>query len=293
MPVRPGVGTGAAIGQTPVMVRPSTLVLFTRDVPSRRDLRDAAGRRGLVVVEPDPTPEAVAALAGPGVAFRAPGGLLAQAMAAGAPIRLFGPTPTWFVGLGEEITGRRWRRVTADGARGMLRDGPAFIKLADAKSRLIPARRYPDVAAFDATMSAAGAPGVQLLATHGWLDIDSEYRVFTRGREVLTVSAYRVQDEPWGPLLHTHRASFHAEAGRHVARVLADRAADDVPPAAVLDVARLGDGRLVVLEANQCWGSGLYGCDPDAALTAVLAANADRPDDRWLWRPDPAAVPTR
>ena len=103
---------------------------------------------------------------------------------------------------------------------------------------------------------------------------------------MLTVSPYRVLDEPWSPLLHTSRASFHREAGAFAADVLADLSDDDVPPAAVLDVARLTSGRFAILEANQAWGSGLYGCDPDEALSAILAANAPR-DERWRWHPDP------
>jgi hypothetical protein len=273
------------------MEEPRTLVLYARDELSRTGLRAAAVRRGLTVVEPGPTAAELAAAAAAGSPVRAPGGLVAQAIGLGAPIRLSGPTPEWFVGLGAAVTGRTWRRVTPAAAREMLVTGPVFAKLADAKSPLVPARRYHGVAEFDAVMTAAGNLPFDLLATRGWWEIDSEYRVFTAGREVLTASAYRVQDEPWGPLLHTHRASFHAEAADHIAGLLAGLAPETVPPAAVLDVARLADGRLVVLEANQAWGSGLYGCDPDAVLAAVLAANDPGVHQRWRWRPDPAAVP--
>jgi hypothetical protein len=48
---------------------------------------------------------------------------------------------------------------------------------------------------------------------------------------------------------------------------------------------------LILLEANQCWCSGHYGCDPHAALDAILTANAAGHDARWLWRPDQAATP--
>ena len=162
---------------------------------------------------------------------------------------------------------------------------------AEAKRSDVPARRYADAAAFDTVMGPLrNIEKLELLATTAWFDIDSEYRVFTRGRDVLTTSPYWVQDEPWTPLLYTHRASFHLEAAQWVRDFLHHLSNDDVPPAAVLDVARLVDGRLVLLEANQCWGSGLYGCDPHAALDAVLAANTTGHDERWLWRPDPAAA---
>jgi hypothetical protein len=271
------------------MAPADAVALFARNDLTRQGLRDAAERRGLAVIDLDPRPESVAHAAGPGVAFRAPGGLMALAIERGTTVRLFGPTAEWFVSLGPEITGRSWQQVGPAAARAMLDAGPVFVKLADAKRRDMPARRYRSVGAFDAVINAAGLPEhVQLLATTGWFDVDSEYRVFTQGRAVLTTSAYWVQDEPWSPLLHSHRASFHSEAARYAEEVLADLADADLPPAAVLDVARLTDGRFFVLEANQSWGSGLYGCDPRAALDAVLAANASH-DDRWLWRPDAAA----
>ena len=40
----------------------------------------------------------------------------------------------------------------------------------------------------------------------------------------------------------------------------------------------------MLLEVNTSWGSGLYGCDPQAALVSVLAANASA-DARWAWPP--------
>jgi hypothetical protein len=266
------------------------VALFARNDLTRQGLRAAAEARGLAVINLSPDPDSVVRAARSGVAFRAPGGLMASALERGATVRLSGPTAQWFVSLGADITGRLWRLVTPAGARAMLDAGAVFVKLADAKLRDLPARRYRDVGAFDAVFEiGAYSDQLQLLATTGWLDIDSEYRVFTRDRSVLTASPYRVQDEPWGPLLYTHRASFHTQAADYIAQVLADLADADVPPAAVLDVARLSKGRLVVLEANQSWGSGLYGCNPHAALDAVLAANAPH-HDRWLWRPDPTAI---
>ena len=267
------------------------LALFARNDLARRGLHDAALRRNLRVIPLGSDSESLVQTAVPGVAFRAPGGLVAQAQRLGAPIRLFGPTADWFVSLGALITGRPWSRVTPSEARTMLTSGPAFIKLADMKRQEMPARRYADVATFDGVVKTLGAgEQLDLLATTGWFDIDSEYRVFTLGPDVLTGSPYWVQDEPWTPLLYTHRASFHREAAQWAREVLQGLSDDDVPPAAVLDVARLVDGRLVLLEANQCWGAGLYGCDPHAALDAVLAANSGGHDERWLWRPDPAAA---
>jgi hypothetical protein len=196
------------------------------------------------------------------------------------------------VGLDAQLTGRQWQLCTPAQARLLLAEAPTFVKLADGKRSEFPATRFASVEALDRTLATfADSEHLELLATTGWLSIDSEYRLFTVAREVVALSPYRVQDDPWSPLLRTHRASFHEEAGRWVETFLTSLPEGRVPPAAVLDVARLTDGRFVLLEVNQCWGAGLYGCDPAGALSAVLAANipdASGAHDRWRWRPDPS-----
>src|ERR1700712_3528445 len=145
------------------------LALFARNELTRTGLHDAAVRRELTVIPLGSDPESVLQASASGVAFRAPGGLIAQAQRLGTTIRLFGPTAEWFVSLGAPITGRSWSRVNPPGARAMLRSRPAFIKLADAKRRDVPARRYADVAAFDMIMGLLGnAEQLELLATTGW-----------------------------------------------------------------------------------------------------------------------------
>lgn len=265
----------------------TTVALFARNDDTRVALAGAVQRRGLELIELTADPQSLIDAIAPGVAVRVPGGLAAAALRAGAPLYLHGPTPEWFAGMDPAI-GRRWQLVDADGAHALLDNGSAFVKLADAKHQLFPAARFVDPAAFEAALSRLGAGrGVQLIVTTEWWDIESEYRVFTAGRSALTVTPYRVLDEPWSPLLRTSRASFHREAKTFAAEVLAGLSDEDVPPAAVLDVARLTSGRLAILEANQAWGSGLYGCDPDQALVAILAANMPS-DDRWRWHPDPS-----
>lgn len=264
----------------------TAVALFARNDDTRSALAGAVRRRGLELIELTAESKSLVDAVAPGVAVRVPGGLAAAALRGGAPLELHGPTPEWFANLDPAI-GRRWQLVDADGVHAVLDHGPAFIKLADAKHPLFPAARFTDPAAFEIAMTRLGAGrGVQLLVTTQWWSIDSEYRIFTAGRTVLTVSPYRVLDEPWSPLLHTSRASFHREARDFVADMLAGLTDDDLPPAAVLDVARLTSGRFVLLEANQAWGSGLYGCDPDQALVAILAANRSS-GERWRWHPDP------
>jgi hypothetical protein len=47
-----------------------------------------------------------------------------------------------------------------------------------------------------------------------------------------------------------------------------------------------------VVEANHCWGAGIYGCDPPAVLEVLRAAfvreaNVAADDRRWVNRRDP------
>ncbi|WP_375504829.1 ATP-grasp domain-containing protein [uncultured Jatrophihabitans sp.] len=260
------------------------------------DLGRAAESAGLEVVRIAASDDgwvdipALVRTAGQGVAYRCAGGPLAKAIHLGAPIHLNGATAEWFVGLPHEVTGRNWALVDVASARAMLARSATFIKLAEAKFRALPARRYATVAELDSALALVHAPDtIALLATTDWLTIDSEYRVFTIGREVVAWSPYLVQDDPWTPLLRTHRASFHDEAATFISGVLAALPDSDVPPTAVLDVARLADNRFVVLEVNHVWSSGLYGCDPDHVLRAVIrAASAEANHfSGWQWQPDP------
>jgi len=51
-------------------------------------------------------------------------------------------------------------------------------------------------------------------------------------------------------MLYRHDASFHDQAATFAAEVLSSLADVQVPPACILDVARLPSGRLVALETN-------------------------------------------
>ena len=267
-----------------------SLALFSRNAQTRADLSAAAERAGLAVTVLSGDAQELARVAVGVVAVRAPGGLVGAAIRAGTPIKLAGPTTQWFTGLGTAVTGRAWSALTIEQATAQVGEHALLVKLADAKHRAFPARRFTSVSDLVAALERLQpGPDLELLGTPEWLDIDSEYRVFTRAREVTAWSAYRVQDDPWSPLLHTHHASFHEQAAEFVGEVLAELDDSSVPPAACLDAARLHDGRFVVLEANQSWAAGPYGCDPDGVLASVLAANAET-DPRWTWAP-PTGLP--
>lgn len=267
------------------------LALYADSAHNGGRLRAAAERLGLTVLDLPRDPADLRAGPRPGLAWRAPVGLVAALMARGIPLRLTAAGPRWFADLRPEVLGRRVAVVdAATVAAGQLPFPVRMVKLADAKAPGFAATRTADSAgAADAVHAAGLPPQARLLVADRWLDVDSEYRVYCIGRRAVALSPYLVEGEPWSPLLHRHRASFHDEAAAFAAGVLSDLPAADVPPACVLDVARLPAGRFVVLETNTTWGAGLYGCDPVEVLRAVLAAN-DPADGRWLWTPDPAVL---
>lgn len=245
----------------------------------------AASYVGLTVLELPEDPAAIEVVPAPGIAWRCPPGLAVHLRGRGTPLPVTGASAHWFAALPTGLTGRHLQVLTV----AQLLAGEVelrqvqMVKLAELKYRRFPATRVKDVQ--QARSVAVDLPhDARLLLADQWLSCHSEYRVFCAGGRALSCSPYRIDDEIWSRELWMHHASFHEEALTFVAQVLAELAPRDRPPGCVLDVARLDDGRLVLLEVNTSWGAGLYGCDPHAALVSILAAN--RPaDSRWDWPP--------
>lgn len=267
------------------------LALYADSEHNGGRLRGAAARGGLSVTDLPKDPERVVLQPREDLAWRVPLGLAAALMVRGLPLRLSAPGGSWFASLPVEVLGRRVAAVTvAELADGQVPFPVEMVKLAAAKLSTFAATRTIDSdQAADVLNRAHLPPGSGLLVADRWLDCDSEYRVFCIGAQAVACSPYLVEGEAWGPLLHTHRASFHEDAACFAAEVLTGLPVDRVPPACVLDIARQPGGRLVVLEANTTWGAGLYGCDPEQALRAVLAAN-EPASAEWAWTPDPVLV---
>jgi hypothetical protein len=60
----------------------------------------------------------------------------------------------------------------------------------------------------------------------------------------------------------------------------------EVPPAFVLDIGLTKKHGWSVIEANPCWGAGLYGCSPSQAIEVMRGAFRRRQDmtnDDWRW----------
>ncbi|GAA1499422.1 hypothetical protein GCM10009827_000870 [Dactylosporangium maewongense] len=267
-----------------------TLAMRVRSPEASAAMTHAARRIGLPVAQLPGDPAEVTGLrSADGVAWRAAGGYLTTLIAGGVDIRLHGANPSWFAGLPRDVTGRDVSLVTVGEAPDLVGPRPAVAKLADEKHPAFSAAWVRDADDLRNRLRSARLPADStLIIMDHWLDLASEYRVFTIGREPVAWSPYVVEGEEWSPTLRHHRASWHDEAATFVALMLAALPDGDVPPTAVIDVGRTDAGDFAVLEVNNVWSSGLYSCDPDGVLRAVLAANDPDCAPRWRWQPAPA-----
>ena len=160
---------------------------------------------------------------------------------------------------------------------------PSFVKPADLKS--FPAAVYHSMVelrkAIPDEYAEGKTPEAGILVS-GVVEWSREYRVFIRDTE-MTVSAYKRD----GVLDTSSTVEERYEVAKEVMDIL--HLAPDVAPAFVLDIGLHNKGGWAVVEANPCWGSGLYECDPDVALRVVQRAcrpkkGLTEEDARWVFR---------
>jgi len=182
--------------------------------------------------------------------------LFAEAVADALGLALLEPSVDWLTRVPAALLSREVQlRRLAEAAEFEF---PSFVKPAEGKT--FEARVYGSFGELP-TIERIGDLDV-LISTP--VDFELEVRCFVRDGSVVTASPY------WrgGALAMTENGwpfqpGEEAPAMEFAGEVLRQA---EVPPALVLDVGRLADGRWAVIEANPCWGAGLYGCDPAEAL---------------------------
>lgn len=172
---------------------------------------------------------------------------------------------SWLPGLD-----RRWLRrdvvlSTLGTARALQQ--PTFVKPPNEK--LFPADVYA---------SGIALPGPDVLPdntpvlTSSPVHWEAEFRCFIRERRLATHSIYARDGSPCqaedGQWLAT--SEEHGAAGDFCTELL--DAGIDLPAAVVVDVGLIRGQGWAVIEANAAWGSGIYGCDPDAVLATCRRA---------------------
>jgi hypothetical protein len=114
---------------------------------------------------------------------------------------------------------------------------------------------------------------------------EAEYRCFTRNNEVMTLSPYRMGDVSFSSYASPLRGPRHElDAASKFAKSVLNSV--PCPSAFVLDVGIIKGRGWAVVEPNECWGAGVYGCTPSKILEVLLAAtvrrrNAKEQDLQW------------
>ena len=117
---------------------------------------------------------------------------------------------------------------------------------------------------------------------------ESEFRCFALEKRVAAMSIYSRN----GDLVETEDGTWPAspseskDALDFANQVLQD-ARVSFPSAGVLDVGVITNSGWAVVEANACWGAGIYGCDPRSVLKTLARACVKRTalaeaDRQWV-----------
>ena len=206
--------------------------------------------------------------------------LFAEAVADQLERVLLEPPPDWLVMLPAPYRKREVSLRTLDQARQIV--PPIFVKPAEGKvfepAVVTRGVGLPPVDQVDGALPVLCSDPLTFLL---------EVRCFINGRRIRAASPYwrngALAQSPSGgwPFLHDEESNALAFVGT----VLADDTVE-LPHAFVLDVGLTEERGWVVVEANPCWGAGLYGCDPVAALSAMRGALKPRNSMSsydWKW----------
>jgi hypothetical protein len=244
----------------------------SRLTASAEAVRTAADARGLTTVQPAAVhlPEDMAAdhlHAGP---------TFADAVAPASGIACLEAPPTWLADLPYDIVGRTITAMPIRDAWALRY--PAFVKAPNDKT--LRAMVYTD------GTRLPGADAVDpdtLVLVAEIVSFTAEFRLHVLDGTMHASSQYAAHGR-------LHVGPLPAEVVPAAAALIGD-VVETLPSAIVVDVGLL-DGRLVVIEANAAWASGIYVSDVDAALDVILRAAAPAgdlsPRDKAFVRPIPA-----
>lgn len=208
--------------------------------------------------------------------------LFAAVVADSLQLALIEPRLSWVAEIPAEFRQREIRFTDLAAARVL--ENPAFVKPADDKC--FQARVYATGRALPAADSLGAMSPVLVSEPVLW---ESEFRCFVLEGRVATLSIYSRN----GDVVETEDGNWPAspseseQALDFASRVLQDTRVT-FPRAAVLDVGVIRDRGWAVVEANACWGAGIYGCDPRLVLETLSRACVKRTalmeaDRQWVF----------
>lgn len=216
----------------------------------------------------------------------------ARLLASGVDPAFTSPGPEFTAGLPEGLLGRRvvaCRLSAAAKAGARWTASPVHAKLAEAKREVLPAKVYQDLWSFLREAEVAGIPCGSMVQLSDPVEMVTEARCYIRDRKVVAGSVYLDAGVTWDGFASPPDTGWaEGFATGAVSRIVRQ------PPAYTLDVARLADGGLVVVEANPAWSSNPYNCEARPVVETILASQGNRGLDarRWRWTPD-VSIPSR
>lgn len=207
--------------------------------------------------------------------------LFAAVVADSLQLALIEPRLSWVAEIPFEFSQREIRFANLATARTL--DRRSFIKPADDKC--FAAKVYNSGGELPSHDVLVGSIPVLISEPVSW---EIEFRCFVLESRVVSLSVYsrrgdlaEAEDGRWPA-----SDSESREAAEFAGIVLHDTRIA-FPPAGVLDVGVIKGRGWAVVEANACWGSGIYGCDPHKVLETLSRACIRRialkdADRRWV-----------
>jgi hypothetical protein len=112
------------------------------------------------------------------------------------------------------------------------------------------------------------------------VEFDLEYRTFTDGKKVLTWSNYVCYDHIADPMfwdMVPHGDRFPHEFVNDLLHEIRYHDWGVTTQPSVIDVGRIKGKGWAIIETNQAWASGLYGCDPGKVLQVLGRSCINQP----------------
>jgi hypothetical protein len=205
----------------------------------------------------------------------------ARAVCGKLRLALLGPTPEWLGQIPQDYLLRELR-VDVLGTVRTFR-GRRFIKPATGKA--FPAQVYEKSVRNSEADSLPDNTPVLVCEPVLW---EAELRCFILNRQIATIAAYNRDGKP----LRNKKTGWpvggkEVEAGLEFAQKMLVDSRIDMPQAVVIDIGQIKGRGWAIVEANEAWASGIYGCDRKQILEVLKKAcvpfeqlNADQ--DQWI-----------
>jgi hypothetical protein len=252
-----------------------TLLLASYSLPSARQLASAAARKGWQSCALDES--LLVPITGPRTFYG--GSDRAAEYASRFELSLIEPPLDLVARVPADLLARTVRFGTLAAMRHL--PGPIFVKPADPILRSFDAGVYHCVADVRGRKAIDEQTPVLVSEPVEWT---AEYRCFIHENKIAAWSPYLSFGRPaWKPASATELPGNLAAFCER----LVNRMGQDLPPAFVVDVGVLEDGRWAVVEFNPAWCSSILGANVEAVLTvieraAIWARELPKQDLNWV-----------